>query len=244
MKQYYIYLTTNLVNGKQYIGQHHGELTDQYFGSGVLISKAIKKYGKDNFKKEILEICNSINVDQKEKEYIQKFNAVQDDNFYNISIGGQDEIHTLYLDWINKNPEEAQLIFENNGKRLQQWIKNNPELAKQNVNKMLEACHEYWKNNPEKMLEHMKKVNEAKEKWQREHPEEHQAQIEKWRKAGSEANSQKIRCITTGEIFPSQCEAARQYKIAQPNLSKCLKGERKSAGKHPITGEKLLWERV
>ena len=45
MKYYYIYLITNKINGKQYIGQHYGELEDSYFGSGVLITKAIEKYG-------------------------------------------------------------------------------------------------------------------------------------------------------------------------------------------------------
>ena len=44
---FYIYLTTNLINGKQYIGQHKGELNDSYLGSGTNISKAINKYGKE-----------------------------------------------------------------------------------------------------------------------------------------------------------------------------------------------------
>ena len=55
---------------------------------------------------------------------------------------------------------------------------------------------------------------------------------------------QKILCVTTGEIFPSQCEAARTYKIQQGNISKCLKGERKSAGKDPKTGAKLIWQKI
>ena len=90
----------------------------------------------------------------------------------------------------------------------------------------------------------MKIMNIKREEWQRAHPEERAAQVARFIKAGSEANSQKIRCITTGEIFPSQSEAARHYNIPQTNISKCLKGERKSAGKHPITGEKLRWERI
>ena len=89
MKQYYIYLTTNLINGKKYIGQHYGKLEDSYIGSGNSLKKAIEKYGKENFKKEILEICedyNALNI--AEKKWIQQYNAVQDDNFYNIAEGG------------------------------------------------------------------------------------------------------------------------------------------------------------
>ncbi len=89
MKQYYIYLTTNLINGKKYIGKHYGELDDDYLGSGNLIKLAINKYGKKNFKKEILFISSSEQENsQKEKEFIKAFNAVKDKNFYNIHEGG------------------------------------------------------------------------------------------------------------------------------------------------------------
>ena len=82
---FYIYLTTNLINGKQYIGQHKGELNDPHLGSGTNILKAINKYGKENFKKEILRICeNRLDADKWEQYYIEKFNAVENDNFYNL----------------------------------------------------------------------------------------------------------------------------------------------------------------
>ena len=52
---YYLYEVTNLVNGKTYIGQHiTDDLEDGYLGSGKALKSAIKKYGKDKFKKEIL----------------------------------------------------------------------------------------------------------------------------------------------------------------------------------------------
>ena len=46
----YIYLTTNLVNNKKYIGQHRSSTFDpSYLGSGTLFVKALKKYGKKKF---------------------------------------------------------------------------------------------------------------------------------------------------------------------------------------------------
>jgi group I intron endonuclease len=55
----YIYEVTNLVNGKTYIGQHITDnLEDGYLGSGKALKAAIKKYGRDNFRKEVLVFAN------------------------------------------------------------------------------------------------------------------------------------------------------------------------------------------
>ena len=54
-EKYYIYKTTNLINGKYYVGFHKtSDPFDNYLGSGVRLIDAIKKYGVENFKKEIL----------------------------------------------------------------------------------------------------------------------------------------------------------------------------------------------
>ncbi len=43
----YIYLTTNIINDKKYIGQHRSDKYDKdYLGSGILLSKAVRKYGR------------------------------------------------------------------------------------------------------------------------------------------------------------------------------------------------------
>lgn len=247
MKQYFIYLTTNLINGKKYIGQHYGEITDNYLGSGTLITKSIQKYGKENFSREILKICsNREEADIYEKYFIEQMNAVEDENFYNLQEGGSSgDGWRACQRWLENHPEEANEIYQDSGKRLQEWRKNNPELFYEKVlMPFLQGSKQWRENHPEEVKEIMEKVNKEKEKWQQKHPDAHKAQVDRWRKMGSEANSQKVECITTGEIFVSQCEAARYYNIPQGNISKCLRGERRSAGKHPETGQKLFWKLV
>jgi hypothetical protein len=51
----------------------------------------------------------------------------------------------------------------------------------------------------------------------------------------------KIICLTTREIFDSIKDANIKYNANYTSISKCCKGKAKSAGKHPVTGEKMVW---
>ena len=85
----YIYKTTNLVNNKIYIGQKHSTKFDKnYYGSGKILLKALKKYGKENFKVEILEESDSNDLDSLEIKYIKQYNSTNPNIGYNILIGG------------------------------------------------------------------------------------------------------------------------------------------------------------
>ena len=88
---YYIYRITNKVNGKTYIGQHkYKELNDNYMGSGKLVRRAQKKYGIENFEKEILysRIQYKETADDIERFAIAKERALGKAE-YNIADGGQ-----------------------------------------------------------------------------------------------------------------------------------------------------------
>ena len=112
MKKHFIYLTTNLITGEKYIGKHYGTEDDSYLGSGIILKKAIVKYGKENFKRNILYISkNAEENNQKEKEFIKTFNAIEDKTFYNIAEGGDggDIFHTLSIERQNQIREKAKL---------------------------------------------------------------------------------------------------------------------------------------
>lgn len=83
----FIYITTNLINGKQYVGSHNGDINDSYLGSGKVFLKSVKKYGKENFKREILEKCDPKNNLLLEEKYIKEYNTLVP-NGYNISPTG------------------------------------------------------------------------------------------------------------------------------------------------------------
>ena len=88
----FIYITTNHVNGRQYIGQKKYDKSGKwkkYLGSGIVLKRAIKKYGESNFSKEIIEECETKEaLDDREKYWIDYYNAVDSDDFYNIAFGG------------------------------------------------------------------------------------------------------------------------------------------------------------
>ena len=88
---YYIYRITNKINGKTYIGQHkYKKLNDRYMGSGVHLKRSQKKYGIENFEKEILysRIQYKETADDMEKFAIAKERALGKAE-YNIANGGQ-----------------------------------------------------------------------------------------------------------------------------------------------------------
>ena len=91
---YIIYRTTNLIDQKFYIGKHQTlNLNDSYLGSGIHLRRAIKKFGRKNFLKEILFIFdNEIDMNNKEIELLNE-NILKNKLCYNIGVGGEGGPH-------------------------------------------------------------------------------------------------------------------------------------------------------
>lgn len=86
---YFIYQTTNTVNGKIYVGVHQTEdLNDGYLGSGKYLWRAIRKHGKNAFTRTVLEsFANRTDAEVREAQIVNADFIARDDT-YNMAIGG------------------------------------------------------------------------------------------------------------------------------------------------------------
>jgi group I intron endonuclease len=128
-----IYETTNKINGKRYIGKDKHN-NPNYLGSGKILNKAIKKYGKENFVKNILEHCDSEDhMAERERHWIKITNAQSSDVYYNIGPGGDGG------DNITNNPTRNDFIQKmtviNNDPKYKRTRVGHSEQTKQNQSK-------------------------------------------------------------------------------------------------------------
>lgn len=88
-KYHFIYKTTNLINGKYYIGMHStDDLNDGYIGSGKILRRSIAKYGIKNFKFQILEQLPSRKLLKKREEELVNEEQIKNLLCMNLQLGG------------------------------------------------------------------------------------------------------------------------------------------------------------
>ena len=147
----YIYKTTNILNGKSYIGKHkcdHFDF-DSYKGSGTILADAFKKYGKENFKTELLNSVNGIPVickseeelNRSERYYIEYFNCTSDPNYYNYIGGGTggDIYHQLSSeDKLKRNKKISDSLKVSFSKKSPEFYESRAEKKRETLSKLSE----------------------------------------------------------------------------------------------------------
>jgi hypothetical protein len=108
-----IYKTTNIKNGKIYVGKDKIN-NPNYIGSGVILEQAIQKYGRQYFQKEILEECNDSIVDSREIYWIARLNSTDNKIGYNITNGGAGGDTTT-------NHPNKDIIVKKRAKKIKEW---------------------------------------------------------------------------------------------------------------------------
>lgn len=137
MKKYHIvYKTTNLINGKFYIGIHStNNLNDKYLGSGWVLKDAIKKYGKENFKREILYIYSTRKEAMTKEAEIVDEEFIKDNNHYNLTKGGNGVIDQAG----EKNPMWGKIAP--NAKKVIATHKDGTAIIADSIEKLSEHIH-------------------------------------------------------------------------------------------------------
>jgi hypothetical protein len=89
-KYHIIYKTINLLTEKYYIGMHStDDLEDGYLGSGKRLTYSLRKYGKENHIREILEFCDSREELNFREAEIINMNEISKNECMNLKVGGQ-----------------------------------------------------------------------------------------------------------------------------------------------------------
>lgn len=87
---HYIYRTTNILNGKFYIGMHSTDnLDDGYIGSGKRLWYSINKYGKENHVCEILEFLSDRKALADREAELVNGELLQESLCMNLKLGGE-----------------------------------------------------------------------------------------------------------------------------------------------------------
>lgn len=200
---YYIYKTINLINGHYYIGMHKGSLDDEYLGSGKILKQAINKYGKNNFKKEVLLLCeNEKELQEWEAKLIEP--NLKDSNCYNIAPGGQGG-YTIK----NLSIEEQNKVRKKASEATRQWNKQNPEKVKIRQSKQKDSLVK----NLDNLKQNIKKSLSLKTKEEKQ--EQHRKVTEAKLKAGIYSIFQLIGKNGSVEMESIGAEEiARKYKVS------------------------------
>lgn len=217
-----------------YIGSHYGSLVDNYFGSGIAIMRAVEKYGKENFKKEIIEIQPTKKlILEREKYWLDKFNCANNPLYYNMTntAGGG-----CLID--GKTEEEKNKIIKYNIKTLENWRNSLSPTEKEKERKKQSIATKNWWNKmslKEKELWCKERIKKQKEIW------ENKPIAEKTKITKKRSNSQFKRWskISLNEKDQFRKKISKALKKAHKNRSleqKALIAERRSK---MMTGTKI-----
>lgn len=228
-----IYKITNKANGKNYIGQstnlqarradHKRRLATGKHDNEHL-QNAWNQYGSCNFEFSIIEECEyNFNIlNDREKYWIDRFDALNRNKGYNIASGGGNSFSLA-----GKSPDEIKEVYRKiTNARLKKWEElGNPRKGF----KMSDEQKEYLSlinTGPKHPLYGKKRPEHSK------------------KMSGSNSpTARKVRCITTNEIFGCAKDAGEKYNTTNSNILKCCKQRQRSAGRLK-DGTKLVWEYV
>lgn len=237
--KYFVYMHTNKINGKKYIGITCQKVENRWAkGEGYknqLFYRAIKKYGWDNFEHEIIESnLTSEQAKEKERELISLYDSTNPEKGYNVGLGGEGMFGGLFSE-----ASKSKMSNSHKGKKMTDKTRE----AIKKANKGNKYCLGHKLSNSTKLKigkaskgntyvsghiyteQHKKKISEACKG--RKHTEEARIKISNSHKGNKNYNARKIICLNTMQIFDTIIDCANAYNINKCTLGNWLRGSRR-----------------
>ena len=218
-----IYMLTCKINGHRYIGQS-GNITRRMWehkhqrnAPRLPISRAIKKYGWEDFKSEVLEYCPVEELPEKEIYYIALLKPE-----YNVSAGGESGMRGYHHTAETKETCRLAAIKE--------WEDKSPEEKAHVVAYQLTNRYTKGHKTTESVREKLRQANLGKK--QTAETVAKKSAVMKTVMRGNQNGNKPVRCVETGEVFQSIKQAASNVGVNAHEITAVLKGyrNRKTAG--------------
>lgn len=252
-----IYCIENTVNCKKYIGlsrniehrwnEHRSKLRRGKHVN-IYLQRAWDNYGEDAFRFYIVELCESSMLSEREEYYIAKYHTLSHESGYNLTNGGEDAATTnkmVICYKANMTYSSVHSAAEDNGVAditMITWCKKHHNfMYLDEWDALSDLEQDYWLNFDWDKEDH-KKLSAA-------HSREN-LMTETLQKLSVATSGQRnprafqIYCPELNEEFWGAKEAHDKYGVCASSISQCIRGKLGHAGKHPITGKPLHWEKV
>lgn len=212
----FIYITTNMVNGKRYLGQKKFDKKGDwktYIGSGRALKDAVARYGKENFNRNIVCFCYSLDELNKAEYDLSVFlDVVVSRDWYNLCYGCGGTEGYIESDKTKEKKSKASK---------EMWVSEG--FKEKMIQIHTGSKHRPFSEEGRKHVSDGLKGVFARDK---------------------NPMCREVYSPELNETFYSAIGAHDKYGIPINGISCCCNGTQKTAGKHPITGEPLTWEYV